>query len=156
MVEKTDKKIINEGKVIPMGTGKTANINIKQYSNILYEFDKVEDLDRDEVISDLIFWYDVINDFDKQRNVKVNKAEAVVSDDIIPITECRKCGSENIKPVNGTNAKTGKIWYAYECQECTEEFNGKQYKTKTFTDFKKDRVLEKVMEEDIPEEDVPF
>ena len=151
----TEKKII-EGKVIPMSTGKTANVNIKQYSNILYEFTDVNLLDRNEVLNDMLFWYDIINEFDNIRNKKITKSEAQVPDEIIVKDKCRLCGSTNLKFLQGTNAKSGKIWYAFECQECTEEFNGKQFKTKTFTEFKKDKMMDKVMEDDLPEEDVPF
>lgn len=153
MAEKT--KIV-EGKPLPISTGKTANINIKQYSNLLYEFNNIEDLDKNVILDEMLFWYDLVNEFDKKRDRKISKNEETIPGDIVEIKKCRACGSENLKFVQGTNAKSGKIWYAFECQECTEEFNGKTYRTKTFTDFKKDRMLEKVMEEDIPEQDIPF
>ena len=56
--------------------------------------------------------------------------------------KCPTCGSTELNYVSGTNKKTGKDWFAFECGGCKSTKDGKEYPTRIFVnpnDIKKAR-----------------
>jgi len=141
------KKDTDNVEAVPF---KGASVNIKQYCNVHFPYNNIDELDRDEILADLVYWYDLISEFEKTRNEKVSE----VPGDIEVVKECTECGSDNLVYTTGTG-KNGKIWHAFDCQDCTKEYQGKQVPTKIFTTYKKAVVNNLV--DDLPDDDAaPF
>ena len=133
-------------------TTKLASINVKQFCNVQFSYTDINELDQNEILTDLIFWHDLISDFEKARNEIISTIE--IPGDIEIIKKCPDCGSDNLVYTTGTG-KNGKIWHAFDCQDCTKEYLGKQVPTKTFTNYKKNVVNNLV--DDLPDDDAsPF
>ena len=151
MTPKKSEEKISDVQNINLLTKKIVSVNVKQYCNVQFPYDKVEDLNPDEILADLVFWHDLITEFEKTKNDKPVETPG----EIEVIKKWGECGSYNLIYTTGTG-KNNKVWHAFECQDCTQEYQGKPVKTKNWTSYKKTTVDNLVDEDDLPDDDVPF
>lgn len=143
-------------------TKKTANLNIKEYCNLVYEYTgDTAELDRKALLDDMMYWRGICDEFDTFKNnvvlpsdaeVKVAKTTkgrkaapaakpapaakaSVVPAGFTPAAQCSKCGADFSNPANyrlSSGEKGGRLWYGMDCTQCKTERNGNAYATRTF------------------------
>jgi hypothetical protein len=148
-------KIVEEKEVLPA----SISINLKPFSNITYQFTDVNELDKDKIINDAKFWLDVLTDIEAlSKTLTKPAAKPTVPSNIKVITKCPKCGSADLTYSTGTSSKTGRVWHAFDCGECTSSKDGKTFPTRSFADIIQEDAPKKkskpIIEDDMDE--IPF
>ena len=112
-------------KPVPTDTNlvKTANINVAPYSNLMYPYHNVEDLNKDEIQKEIAFQKDVLGESETSKDTATPKeskkaAKVEAPDNVVVITECSKCKSTNLEFKTGTKKDKSGPWYAYDCVDC--------------------------------------
>lgn len=139
MVKKETEEVVT-----PIGaTKKTANINIRPYSNLLIEYVSIDDLNADEILADIQFFNDIIianeslmkasNQTSSPAGAATPAAKLDIPDGYDEVSVCPKCGSKNLTLKTGTGARG--VWYAVDCADCktpSKQDASKEYPTRTF------------------------
>lgn len=107
----------------------SVSINIGSFTNITYPFTDITKLDREQILEDVKFFTDILNDIGKIVSVSVKNAPNGVE----VVTKCKSCGGSNLTYSTGKSQSTGNIWHAFDCQDCTTERNGNTYPTRNFS-----------------------
>ena len=106
---------------------KTASINIGEYSNLQITYTDIKDINKEELLKELLEWNNILVTYVEKRGVSVPAGVKLVK-------KCKECGGSNLVFSTGVSRATGKQWYAFDCQDCkTESNDGKEYPTRTFT-----------------------
>jgi hypothetical protein len=116
----------------------TISLNLRPYCNLLYPYETIEKVNKAQILADVEFWADVLNDIDvvMATNKPALKAPEA-PEEVEIITKCQKCNGCNLVYSTGVSKTTGKQWYAFDCQDCGTERNGETYPTRNFTRLKR-------------------
>jgi len=110
------------------------SLNLRPYCNLTYPYVTIADLDKEAILADVKYWGEVLVEIDSiMKDFGTKPATAPAGVEVV--TSCKNCGSANLVYSTGTSQSNGKVWYAYDCQDCNTERGGKTYPTRNFANM---------------------
>lgn len=149
-IKNEDESVNKDEDVVKQVTSlkKSISLNIQPFTNLTIEYSDIEEINKEELLKDVEVWNDILNSIPtsaKATNGKTSKSvkpnnqsnsKIDIPPEYKPALKCSKCGhdfkEEGVDYVISEGVSTKGPWFAFDCQHCESEYNGKASVSRNF------------------------